>query len=290
VASGSDFLYQTTSDNFCWVQCLNCHHLYLNPRPVESELSVIYPSNLLNYGIDENALAWRVKSSIDRASIREISELVAIRRVLDIGCADGSLLRNIRRELGEEVLLEGSELSPVATSAMKIKDIKIHYGQIQNLNQSSVEYDVIFLQQEIEHLLDPKGDLEFLIKHLSPQGLLIIETPIQGSWDQMFFQFYSPGSWEGFHIPRHFNIWSKSGFEIMVKSSGGNLIKAIRKPKPVHWSVSFQNHFKRTGRGRLAAFFSLSNVPLLVFFFIIDSAQIFFGKGSDVRYIVKRAD
>lgn len=257
---------------------------------MESELSVIYPSNLLNYEINEKALAWRVKSAIDRASIRRISELVDIRRVLDIGCADGSLLRNIRRELGEEVLLEGSELSPVATSAMKVRDVKIHYGQIQNLDLTTVEYDVIFLQQVIEHLLDPKGDLEFLIKLLSPQGLLIIETPIQGSWDQKFFQFYSPGSWEGFHIPRHFNIWSKSGFETMVESSGGKLIKTKKKPKPVHWSVSFQNHFKRTGRGRFVSFFSLGNVPLLAFFFIIDSVQIFFGKGSDVRYIVKRAD
>lgn len=288
VASGTDFLYQTTTDVFTWVQCIDCKHLYLNPRPLESELSVIYPSNLLNYEINENAFAWKIKSLIDRLFIRKISSQVEIKRVLDIGCADGSLLKNIRRELGKEIILEGSELSPVATSALKINDVKIHYGQIQSLDLKPGDYDVIFMQQVIEHLLDPKGDLQFLISLLSPQGLLVIETPIQDSWDQRFFQTFSSGSWEGFHIPRHFNIWTVEGFRMMVEASGGILLNATRKPKPVHWSVSFQNHFKRTGIDSLVSFFSLRNVAVLGFFYLIDLAQILCGKGSDVRYVVRR--
>ena len=288
VASGTEFLYQTTTDVFTWVQCIDCKHLYLNPRPLESELSVIYPSNLLNYEINENDFDWKIKSLIDRLFIRKISSQVEIKRVLDIGCADGSLLKNIRRELGKEIILEGSELSPVATSALKINDVKIHYGQIQSLDLKPGDYDVIFMQQVIEHLLDPKGDLQFLISLLSPQGLLVIETPIQDSWDQRFFQTFSSGSWEGFHIPRHFNIWTVEGFRMMVEASGGILLNATRKPKPVHWSVSFQNHFKRTGIDSLVSFFSLRNVAVLGFFYLIDLAQILCGKGSDVRYVVRR--
>ncbi len=288
IARGTDYLYGTTSKIFTWVECNLCKHLYLNPRPGLVDLPIIYPSNLLNYRINSKAIAWRVKSALDKHALKKLAKGLKISRVLDIGCADGTLLENIRNVLGTNVILEGTELNSNATANNTSAYIKFHYGQIQNLGLKQNAYDLIFMQQVVEHLIDPEGDLSVIVSLLSQNGVLIIETPNQDSWDQKFFSKLNPGTWEGFHIPRHFNIWNNEGFKTLIERSGGQITKILIRPKPVHWTVSFQNLMKSTGKKNFAHFFSLRNIPLLVFFYFIDLLQIFFGHSSDVRYYVKK--
>ena len=43
VAVGYDFEYDTVTNEFRFVSCQGCGHVYLNPRPAAADLDVIYP-------------------------------------------------------------------------------------------------------------------------------------------------------------------------------------------------------------------------------------------------------
>jgi hypothetical protein len=48
--------------------------------------------------------------------------------------------------------------------------------------KSEVKYDVIFLGDVLEHLIEPKLELEMLKSKLKPNGVLIAQGPLQGAW------------------------------------------------------------------------------------------------------------
>lgn len=189
--------------------------------------------------------------------------------------------------MGDKVIIDGTEISPAATSRSGKIANRILYGELEEIQYDLGSYDLIFMQQVVEHLINPEKDLQILLGHLKPDGFLVVETPLQNSWDYLFFQWLSPGVWEGFHIPRHFNIWSQTGFKEVIQRIGGEIVQINRKIKPVHWTVSIQNYLNSRSHNRIANLFSNKNIPILCFFSILDIIQIYFGKGSDVRYVVR---
>src|SRR5215813_9221952 len=42
-AHGQDYLHRTSDQTYQFCRCLDCGHLYLNPRPAISEIGRIYP-------------------------------------------------------------------------------------------------------------------------------------------------------------------------------------------------------------------------------------------------------
>jgi hypothetical protein len=42
---GRDFEHDTVSNEFCFVRCRACGHLYLDPRPALDDLPAIYPAS-----------------------------------------------------------------------------------------------------------------------------------------------------------------------------------------------------------------------------------------------------
>lgn len=95
-AKGMDYLYATTEEEFTWVKCIECGHLYLNPRPSRADLKVIYPPTLLNYITDRKGLAWYLKRKVDTRMVRKIVGSREVTSILDVGCADGELMKVLR--------------------------------------------------------------------------------------------------------------------------------------------------------------------------------------------------
>lgn len=286
-ATGKDYLYSTTEELFTWVRCIECDHLYLNPRPSYADLAIIYPPNLLNYVTDRKGLAWYLKRKLDTRMVQKIVGSREITSILDVGCADGELMKVLRDLWGDKVVIEGTEIAPTATSRCGKVANRILYGEVKAIQHDLAKYDLIFMQQVVEHLINPEQDLRILLAHLNPNGLLVVETPLQGSWDYRIFQCLAPGVWEGFHIPRHFNVWSQFGFSEVIERVGGEIVEINRKIKPVHWTVSIQNYLKSKSRTKSMFFFSNKNIPILCAFAVLDLFQILAGKGSDVRYVIQ---
>lgn len=288
LASGWDYQYLTSENLYQWVSCSLCKHQYLSPRPDRNSLNEIYPASLINYSsANQASMGWKVKKFLETRSIRQLSDEFlnySPYSVLDVGCGSGEYLDLLKSEFKDLSVICGTEISEVAGKEALEKGFEIYIGTIEELNFTQ-KFDLIFLKQVIEHVHDPKFVIQKLLGCLSRKGFIVLETPLSGSWDQRFFSKFRGAVWEGFHIPRHFNVWSEENFKAMVEIAGGEVVKATRRAKPVHWSLSIQNLIRSYYPNRNPKFGF--NTFLLVFFYAIDIAQVFFKRGSDVQYVVR---
>ncbi len=108
-----------------------------------------------------------------------LGRLLALRlppaRVLDVGCAHGGYVA-LLNWAGFQA--EGTEMSPeVAAFAEQVFGVKVHVGPVEALPLASGSFDVIVLNDVIEHLPDPLATLGHCASLLSPEGFFVIQTP-----------------------------------------------------------------------------------------------------------------
>jgi len=127
IARGVDFEYATCANEFEFVRCADCGHLYLNPQPDPSELGVIYPPDYGNYASDKNeAFTYQVKNWLDRRYLRRLTRGMRVERILDVGCADGRLLGLCRETFARAERLEGIEFSPTVVERARAQGYVVH--------------------------------------------------------------------------------------------------------------------------------------------------------------------
>jgi 2-polyprenyl-3-methyl-5-hydroxy-6-metoxy-1,4-benzoquinol methylase len=287
VATGTDYQYRTTDQQFRWCECKICGHLYIDPIPSEDALALIYPETLKNYAdFDANpGLAFRVKAYLDGRRLRKLAkDLPDGGRLLDVGCAAGMLLDVAKRHCPNLHVLDGLEISEAAAAGAKQKGYRVQISTIENADLPDAYYDLVVMQQVIEHVHDPRAVLRRIRSTLRPGGRLVMDTPNLYSWDHRLF---GNGYWEGYHIPRHFNLWTTEGMARIAREAGFTSISFRKRIKPVHWTLSLQNWAVGTGkRGAVTRFFDLRNPLLLIPFGVVDAMQLaLFDKASDIQYV-----
>lgn len=100
------------------------------------------------------------------------------RRVLDVGCGNGSLLRALRVSWPEAELL-GCDPSRESIAQGYGGDLKLWTGTAGNI-PSDVSVDLVIAVNVIEHTTDPMAFLTALRAVLEPDGLMVIICPDGG--------------------------------------------------------------------------------------------------------------
>jgi hypothetical protein len=91
VATGRDFEYDTCPNEFRFVRCAGCGHLYLSPRPRVADLGVIYPADYYAFSSGGNALVARPAPALGGGrSASTARRWRRPRRILDVGCGGAS--------------------------------------------------------------------------------------------------------------------------------------------------------------------------------------------------------
>ena len=160
-----------------WAMCLGCGLLIQTPRVSEPWMRRVYaeqyrptapnPSYLHGKILDaEDKLTW-LQSSIGAAG--------ASRTVLDIGCAEGSLLDVFRKR---HWTVEGIEPTAVfAAWGRQTYGVPITQGEFTSEAMDNRSFDLVILSHVLEHAYDPFALLRVAAQHISPAGHLLIEVP-----------------------------------------------------------------------------------------------------------------
>jgi 2-polyprenyl-3-methyl-5-hydroxy-6-metoxy-1,4-benzoquinol methylase len=172
------------AEGFNIVKCKSCGLTYVNPRFKEAERKDVYSEGYFRgtlsnmRGIDHFA-RWE---EIQQGSVERMAKIMRYKapgKILDVGCAIGSLLETAR-SYGWECY--GIELSSFAADYAREKlNLNVFCGTLEQANYPENFFDVITLYHVIEHLPDPTATLMHCRKLLKPDGILVVEVPDFGS-------------------------------------------------------------------------------------------------------------
>ena len=251
LAAGTDFEYGTTRGEFTFWRC-PCGGAYLHPRPAPSALARIYPADYYSYDFARKLgpFVMRFKAFTERSKVRAYEAFATgDAAVLDVGCGDGHLLAGLRTHGGGRLRLEGVEFSADAAAAAERAGFHVYRAPVEEVELPAATFDVVIMNQLIEHVRDPAAVLARVTHALRPGGHLFIETPNLASLDARLFR---RRYWGGYHLPRHFHLFDTRTLPALVQKAG--LVAVAAKPLvcPQFWIISLQNWLKVRGARSLA--------------------------------------
>ncbi|MDP4662578.1 MAG: class I SAM-dependent methyltransferase [Salibacteraceae bacterium] len=193
-------------DHFSIIQCQSCDTFNLSPRPTAAQLERAYNRDYYGAGDSKfNPAIEKMLLASKKRRAKLIAKHVGSGKVLDIGCADGSALSQFYALGNFEC--EGIEIdAESALRASKNEHVKLHIGQLKDLDLAENSYSVITLNHVFEHLPDPKFVLEKSASLLKSNGVLMIAIPNIESYQAKWFK----SNWFHLDPPRHLFFMSRN--------------------------------------------------------------------------------
>jgi ubiquinone/menaquinone biosynthesis C-methylase UbiE len=290
-ASGRDYEYDSTPLRFTFVRCRACRHCFLNPRPAPAAADLLYGDRYYTRTSDHQSAAFgllgRVKDAVLRRRIREfVDHLPAGASLLEAGCGDGALLVSLRRAR-PDLRLTGVDLawSPASEAALRAAQIDCIASPIESVRLPEQSFDVIVMNQVIEHVWDVRAALVTLRRALVPGGSLILATPNLDGYDRRFFR---RSCWGGYYMPRHLNLFTPASLERLLEECGFRDVSIRFLTAPLVWMRSIQYAF-RAGGVPGAALFTDANLPALAAFTALDRLALAAGlQTSNLQAVAHR--
>jgi 2-polyprenyl-3-methyl-5-hydroxy-6-metoxy-1,4-benzoquinol methylase len=266
LCGSSRFRPALSCEGFSYVRCTCCGLVQMNPQPLASEIKRRYGAADTQGGYGGDYLAyelaneksflklqllalkdagfWEMEREIENerkektnleSGIEHKTKVCANKgKILDIGCATGSLLEELKK-CGWDCV--GAELSEAqAAYARENRGLEVYSLPLEESEFPKNSFDVILASHLIEHLNDPSSLVKEVWRILAPGGRFFITTPnISGFQARLF-----GGKWRS-AIFDHLYLFSdktlgalleKYGFYVEKKKTWGGLA-AGTAPTPV---------------------------------------------------------
>lgn len=276
--------------SYAYYQCTSCEGVQLHPFPDLEQLKRAYDIEYHGYATGEKrgllfSLLYGAKEALFR---RQMSRLVnPDSRVLDVGCGAGEFLLSMKR-LGVGAL-EGIDFSDDMIASLETQGISGYCGTFPDFQGQDDSYDLISMNNYLEHTVEPRLELEKSLGLLRPGARLVGEVPGFDSWERRLFGRY----WGGNHVPRHTYQFNADFLEGLLRTAGFEDIEISHQLNTSHWSLSVQNFLQRNrpdlrnnpairhGRSRYY-------VPLLLLFIPINVVCVLMKKSGCIKFSARK--
>ncbi|MCG3768977.1 MAG: Demethylmenaquinone methyltransferase [Nitrosomonadaceae bacterium] len=220
-------------------RCANCNQAQTVPLLRDEDLPKLYASYYPRREIDIQALQRQVGNPADP---REFSkrrwngtdnqgQYIAKpgMKVLDYGCGTGVSLLEIEA-LGAEAY--GIEADPNVQQVIDKLGLRIHIGSLDDAPFGGVLFDLIVLNQVLEHIPNPETLLEKLRARLKPGGRVVLSFP---NADSIFARFFKR-TWINWHVPYHLHHFSSRSAHLFFERCSWKVISSCTIT-PNLWTV-----------------------------------------------------
>jgi 2-polyprenyl-3-methyl-5-hydroxy-6-metoxy-1,4-benzoquinol methylase len=160
------------------------------------------------------------------ARLEEIERLRRPGRLLDVGCATGVLLE---RAALRGWTAEGVEVSDYAAAQCRARGLRVHQGLLEDAPLRPASFDVIVVDNTIEHVDDPRRMLERLHGLLAPGGLISLETPNEAGWLHFLLRRF----WFHYKPQEHLYFFSPDTLGRLLREAGFRVLGSRRTAKLV---------------------------------------------------------
>jgi len=288
VARGRDYEYATVDDEFTFVRCRACGHVYLDPRPSSEDLGIIYPSNYYALSGPSNPLVARLQRHWEGGKVRLYRDAIGSgrRRILDIGCGNGRFLEILREHGDPAWELVGVDFDERAVSQCRNAGFEAYAVRVEDYTAERETFDGIVMLQLIEHVEDPVAVATRAFELLKPGGCFIVETPNLAGLDYRLFQGQS---WGHYHFPRHWNLFSTASLHRMLTDRGFEIERTDYLISTSAWTISLHNRFLVRGYPDwFVRFFSYQNPLLLALFVTVDWTRAWLRMQTSNQRVIAR--
>jgi SAM-dependent methyltransferase len=277
LARGHDFEYATCSNEFEFVRAQPSGLVFLRNRPAPSELGRIYPDHYEPYRFESfPPLVRAARDFVQRGKVKVVRALAAgAADILDVGCGSGSLLRLLRQYGDPRWTLHANEMHEPSLRRLAEQGFVTHPGPIEQV-AGRASFDVIILNQVIEHFADVEALLAACGRLLKPGGFLLVETPSTSGLD---FKWFGARHWGGYHFPRHFYLFNAGNLSRLLARHGLEVTQVRYLASPAFWTQSMHHRVSESRWPRLARWFHLTNLPL---------RAALGGRTSNMRVVARR--
>jgi 2-polyprenyl-3-methyl-5-hydroxy-6-metoxy-1,4-benzoquinol methylase len=152
------------------------------------------------------------------------------RRIVDIGCGNGALCRELASRgyevVGCEPSADGVRFAQSSAPELVFHQIGVDDEPTAVGNES---FDVAIATEVIEHLMKPRNLPHFAKQVLRPGGHLIISTPYHGYLKNLFLALTNKWDahlnpfWDGGHI----KFWSRKTLSQLLNDGGFHIVRFI---------------------------------------------------------------
>lgn len=155
---------------FTYVECRSCASLYCDPMPDAAVLGELYgPQYMASFAADP-----ATRDERDRSRIIGWLKGEAPGRVIDYGCGDGALLRDVAA-LGWDTL--GIEFDEVVAAGVAARTGLRVIGL--RAAAAEVPADVVHLGDVLEHMTEIDRQMPAILRLVKPGGVLLAEGPLE---------------------------------------------------------------------------------------------------------------
>lgn len=218
--------YTVSKKEFTIQQCNSCYFLFTNPRPSEQEIGAYYQSEeYISHHDESKTLMSKVYKSVRDYTISDkvklINELNKKKgTLLDVGCGTGNFIQACKEDGWQ---ISGTEPDAGARTVATGRIGQPISESINDLKFEEKSFDIITLWHVLEHVHALNETVDWLAKHLNPNGKIIIAVPNPQSYDAEKYGRF----WAAYDVPRHLYHFTKSSMERLMLRHNMNVVKVL---------------------------------------------------------------
>ena len=236
-------------------RCVGCRLVALRPAPAADALARGYQDGYGPYPTDTAGGGERssptATSAIWKRRLRRawhaldgsvtIDRIPLRGRVLDVGAGQGSDVAFLH-SLGLDAI--GLEPNLRAVEVCRMKGLPVIEGTLESADFEPGSFDVVILNQVLEHLPDPHSTLMIVRRLLRPGGSVAIFTPnVTGLPARAFGD-----DWAHWHVPYHLYLYGPAQLRKLLGDAGFEA-RVPRTLTPAFWlNMSLQARRLRSQR------------------------------------------
>jgi ubiquinone/menaquinone biosynthesis C-methylase UbiE len=153
------------------IQCQHCGFIYVANQ--QGDLSSLYESEYFERSSDKR----RMKLATARQEMRAIREVIGADigrelKMVDCGPGDGYHLEIAQSEFGWDA--EGVDVSDAAINNCSSRGLVVKKGTLKEQEYEGNSIDLVTLFATVEHLTDPRGEIEEINRILKPGGHVVL--------------------------------------------------------------------------------------------------------------------
>jgi ubiquinone/menaquinone biosynthesis C-methylase UbiE len=207
--------------------CRSCGFVFVNPRPVETELVKMYGdltyftnrTELFEIARIRDGLSFNITMDVDEwygTIARRIKSHLSGGAMLDVGGGSGRFLKFVKDKYPEfdPTLIEVNE--KLCQVASEVFGLRTFNGTIEQVKTEGRKFDAVVSIATLEHIYDPASYLATIRNVMKPGGVLYMTMPRLGPLTRIL----STSAVYDVFPPLHLNFFDEQSLKAILERNG----------------------------------------------------------------------